>query len=31
MYQHENVNRNLTSFGYTANGQTNGWAGGGMT
>ena len=29
MYQHENVNRNLTSFGYTANGQTNGWAGGG--
>jgi uncharacterized protein with beta-barrel porin domain len=29
MYQHENVNRNLTTFGYTANGQTDGWAGGG--
>ena len=29
MYQHESVNRNLTTFGYTANGQTDGWAGGG--
>jgi len=29
MYQHESVNRNLTSFGYTANGSTDGWAGGG--